>query len=309
MQISPHRVQLAGIQTSPVSYQRLVRTIEAVGFVRAVERPSSSEGVGKATVLAQFFERDIPFIAEGQRAEVSSEAVLASPAVGAISPIDPAQPVHSGTLQLSIDLNTPPQALRPGMTVLVRVRVPAADMEPFCSMPHTPPAIEPGSLREVFVCSEHPDVLKTNPGNCPLGKNRLDRRTLGSNERVDWWCPMHPKVTSDSPGTECSECNGMKLLPRVTTFTPVGEVLALPESAVIDTGARKVVYVERVGGLFEGIEVVLGPRCGEYYPVIRGVEAGQRVATSGAFLIDAESRLNPAAAASYFGAAPSGANP
>jgi len=82
-----------------------------------------------------------------------------------------------------------------------------------------------------------------------------------------------------------------------------GHCLALPESAVIDTGARKVVYVETGPGMFDGVEVVLGPRCGDSYPVVRGLEAGQRVATAGAFLIDAETQLNRGVAATYFGAA------
>ena len=41
-----------------------------------------------------------------------------------------------------------------------------------------------------------------------------------------------------------------------------GEVLAVPERAVIDTGAKQIVYVEREPGLFEGVEVELGPRVG-----------------------------------------------
>jgi hypothetical protein len=154
----------------------------------------------------------------------------------------------------------------------------------------------------VYVCPEHSDVLKVKPGRCPLGKNQLELRKLADNERVDWWCPMHPKVTANESGSECGECDGMKLLPRVLAHAPVGEVLAVPESAVIDTGVRKVVYVERGAGMFEGVELVLGPRCGDFYPVIKGIEQGQRVVTSGAFLIDAETRLNPGAAAGYFGA-------
>src|SRR5207253_1437351 len=100
----------------------------------------------------------------------------------------------------------------------------------------------------------------------------------------------------------CRECRGMKLVPRVITYSPPGEVLAVPESAVLDTGARRMVYVERMPGMFDGVEVVVGPRGGNYFPVIRGLEGGQRVATAGAFLIDAETRLNPNVAAGYFGA-------
>ena len=68
------------------------------------------------------------------------------------------------------------------------------------------------------------------------------------------------------------------------------------------------VYVETMPGMFDGIAVELGRRCGGYYPVTSGVKAGQRVATTGAFLIDAETRLNPSLAAGYFGASPNGSN-
>ena len=80
------------------------------------------------------------------------------------------------------------------------------------------------------------------------------------------------------------------------------KILAVPEQSVIDTGTKQVVYVEREPGVFEGVEVKLGPRDGELYPVLRGLKAGDRVAAAGAFLIDAETRLNPGAAATYYGA-------
>ncbi len=75
---------------------------------------------------------------------------------------------------------------------------------------------------------------------------------------------------------------------------PRDEVLSVPESAVIDTGSRKVVYVEAEPGVFEGRRVVLGPRVGDRFPVLEGLAPGEKVAAAGAFLIDAESRLNAA---------------
>jgi multidrug efflux pump subunit AcrA (membrane-fusion protein) len=91
-----------------------------------------------------------------------------------------------------------------------------------------------------------------------------------------------------------------------------GQVLAVPESSVIDTGSRKIVYRESSPGVFEGIEVRLGPRMVDaknvaYYPVITGLAEGDKVVTSGSFLIDAETRLNPAAGSIYFGGTGSGA--
>jgi Cu(I)/Ag(I) efflux system membrane fusion protein len=80
-----------------------------------------------------------------------------------------------------------------------------------------------------------------------------------------------------------------------------GLVLVVPEGAVIDTGSRKVVYREAAPGMYEGVEVRLGPRSDLYYPVVRGLAAGERVVAAGSFLIDAETRLNPAAGSIYFG--------
>ncbi len=80
------------------------------------------------------------------------------------------------------------------------------------------------------------------------------------------------------------------------------KVLAVPETAVVDRGRERLVYVETMPGLFDGVSVELGRHCGGYYPVINGLKPGQQVATAGAFLIDAETRLNPSLAAGYFGA-------
>jgi Cu(I)/Ag(I) efflux system membrane fusion protein len=86
-----------------------------------------------------------------------------------------------------------------------------------------------------------------------------------------------------------------------------GRALAVPESAVIDTGSLKVVYREASPNVYEGVAVQLGPRMTAggrplvYHPVLSGLKAGDRVVTNGSFLIDAETRLNPAAGSIYFG--------
>jgi Cu(I)/Ag(I) efflux system membrane fusion protein len=81
-----------------------------------------------------------------------------------------------------------------------------------------------------------------------------------------------------------------------------GMGLAVPHGAVIDHGVRKVVFVESGPGMFDAVEVTVGPRCGDLCPVLRGLQAGQRVAAAGAFLLDAEMWLNHDLAATYFGA-------
>jgi membrane fusion protein, copper/silver efflux system len=79
-------------------------------------------------------------------------------------------------------------------------------------------------------------------------------------------------------------------------------VLAVPESAVIDTGSRKFVYREAWPGAYDGLQVELGPRSGDFYPVVRGLEPGDKVVTAGSFLVDAETRLTQGVGSTYFGA-------
>jgi len=76
-------------------------------------------------------------------------------------------------------------------------------------------------------------------------------------------------------------------------------VLAVPRSAVIDTGTKKVVFVETATGVFDARQVTVGALSAEdLYPVLSGLKEGDRVVTRGAFLLDSEMRLNPAAASS-----------
>ncbi|MBL9085479.1 MAG: efflux RND transporter periplasmic adaptor subunit [Planctomycetales bacterium] len=85
-----------------------------------------------------------------------------------------------------------------------------------------------------------------------------------------------------------------------------GLILAVPETSVIDTGSQTIVYRETAPGMFEGVLVELGPKMNgadqvAFYPILKGVAAGDKVVTAGSFLVDAETRLNPAAGSIYFG--------
>jgi Cu(I)/Ag(I) efflux system membrane fusion protein len=70
-----------------------------------------------------------------------------------------------------------------------------------------------------------------------------------------------------------------------------GRKLVVPEEAVLDSGIRQVVYVVRGEGLFEPRHVTLGPKVGAFYEVIEGLAENDRIATSGTFLLDSESKL------------------
>ncbi|WP_051272402.1 efflux RND transporter periplasmic adaptor subunit [Fundidesulfovibrio putealis] len=71
----------------------------------------------------------------------------------------------------------------------------------------------------------------------------------------------------------------------------LGNRLAVPESAIIDTGLRKVVYFESSPNNFEPRDVVTGMRSGGFVEIVSGLAPGTNVAASANFLLDAETRL------------------
>jgi RND family efflux transporter MFP subunit len=72
--------------------------------------------------------------------------------------------------------------------------------------------------------------------------------------------------------------------------------LTVPADAVLDAGERKTVFVDRGNGFFEPRQVKVGERMGDRIQILSGLNAGERIVTSGNFLIDSESQMKAAAA-------------
>lgn len=71
----------------------------------------------------------------------------------------------------------------------------------------------------------------------------------------------------------------------------LGNVLAVPADAVIDTGTRQIVFVDLGEGYLSPREVRVGSKAGNDYQIISGLEAGEKVVTAANFLVDSESQL------------------
>lgn len=110
-----------------------------------------------------------------------------------------------------------------------------------------------------------------------------------------WISPMHPEIVKDGPGT-CDVC-GMDLVPAAELGFVDEEILekplVVPVTAVLVAGTRGVVYVEVPGEkpTFEGREVILGPRAGDFYIVRAGLSEKDRVVVNGAFRIDSSMQI------------------
>jgi membrane fusion protein, copper/silver efflux system len=88
---------------------------------------------------------------------------------------------------------------------------------------------------------------------------------------------------------------GLKLKPdmfvNAAVKVPLGSAIVVPVAAVIDTGQRQVVWVEMKPGMFEPREVKVGVKSGDSIQILSGLKAGEKVASSGGYLIDSEAQL------------------
>ena len=214
-------------------------------------------------IMAQIYEADQALLHKGMTVRATTLSLPGEVFSGTLDFVHPHLDEASRTLTVRFHVPNPGHRLRPGMYATVHIDVP---------------------------------VLGVGPLVRPLAE---DSATLSAVEAVVAPGGFGPNVAA--------------LLYPAGRYARLlaGQVPAVPDSAVIDTGALKLVYREASPGVFEGVAVTLGPRMAKpdkksdnpiaFYPVIKGLEAGERVVTNGSFLIDAETRLNPAAGSIYYG--------
>ncbi len=192
------------------------------------------------------YESDLQFIGYGQEVEFNTEAFPGEIFKGKIAFIDPILDEKTRTVKVRVNVDNHEGKLKPGMFTRA--------------------------------------IVKSKIG---ARGNLLNPDLVGK-----WISPMHPEIVKDGPGN-CDVC-GMALV-RAEELGYVNEknkvqeaALVIPASAALITGKRAVVYVQVPGkeGVYQGREVVLGPRAGDYYLVVKGLKEGELVVTNGNFKID-----------------------
>jgi Cu(I)/Ag(I) efflux system membrane fusion protein len=207
--------------------------------------------LSRVWVKLDAYESDLSWIRYGQTAVFTTEAYPGEAFEGRIAFIDPVLNEKTRTVKVRVNVPNPGQKLKPEMFVRAVV--------------HSQLSVS-GKVMD-------PDLA---------GK---------------WISPMHPEIVKDKPGT-CDVC-GMPLvkaedLGYIAVSAKEKEApLVIPATAPLITGTRAVVYTAVPGkeGIFEGKEVVLGPRAGDYYLVKDGLQEGEQVVVNGAFKIDSDLQI------------------
>ena len=124
--------------------------------------------------------------------------------------------------------------------------------------------------------------------------------------RVNYIQPQVDPVTRTLKVRLDANNPGLRMKPDMFVNVDFGVVgakqLFVPAEAVLDTGERQTVFVDLGDGYLEPRQVSIGSRSGDRVAVTHGLKAGERVVSSGTFLVDSESQLK--AAASGMGAPP-----
>ena len=193
-----------------------------------------------------------------------------------------------------------------------------------CGMDLIEKADTPTEAASVWACPMHPEEQSDEFGECSIcGMDLVEKQSVSGTGhshvhhlptsptiRADlpslifkYVCPDHPDEYATVPGL-CPR-DGKSLL-------MTGEVLTVPKSAVINTGLRKIVFVDRGESGYEQIEVEVGPEAWgtsgdfetkrRYYPIVSGLTPGDMVVTHGNFLIDSQTQLTGSASGAYGGA-------
>jgi Cu(I)/Ag(I) efflux system membrane fusion protein len=192
------------------------------------------------------YESDVPWIRYGQEVEFRTETYPGDIFKGKIAFIDPILNEKTRTIKVRVNVENKERKLKPGMFA------------------HT--------------------IVKSN---IAAGGKVMDPDLSGK-----WISPMHPEVVKDKPGS-CDVCGMPLVRAEELGYVSATEIekeaaLVIPASAPLITGKRAVVYVQVPDkeGVYEGREVVLGPRAGNYYIVKEGLMEGEIVVVNGNFKID-----------------------
>ncbi|MBF0153085.1 MAG: efflux RND transporter periplasmic adaptor subunit [Magnetococcales bacterium] len=130
-------------------------------------------------------------------------------------------------------------------------------------------------------------TLNALPGKSFSGRVSFIYPTLNAETRT-------VKVRLDMPNPDGVLRPALYATVLLAAPTSGGEVMTVPDSAVLDSGSRQVVLVERGEGLYEPRPIRMGGKGSGYVEILEGVKAGEKVVVRANFLIDAEANLRAA---------------
>jgi Cu(I)/Ag(I) efflux system membrane fusion protein len=327
VKISPERIQTLGVRTEAVTRRSMAHTVRAIGTVAADERRigvvnpkfegwiekllvnTTGQTVKRGEPLLEVYSPDLVLaqreylVARSALADMAhaddmardnakaiAEAALSRLKNWDISSDQLARLQRSGTATRTLTLRAPIGGIVMEKTALEGLHFGAGDMLYRITDLSTVwlmadvfeqdlAQIRPGQSAKITV--------QAYPGRVFEGRVAFIYPTVNAQTRT-------AKVRIEVPNPDLLLKTDMYATIEIAAPVDNATVLAVPDSAVLDTGIRQTVLVDRGEGRFEPRAVKLGPRADGYAAVLEGVREGEKVVTGANFLIDAESNLRAA---------------
>ena len=311
--ISPERVQLLGVRTEVAALRAMTRAVRAVGTVAVDERriavvaPRFEGWIETLHVSASgdpvragqpLFEYYSPDLALAEQDYVLARQMPGNLAQGALSRLrnlnvpaeEIARLVKTGRAARIAPVVSPMDGV-----VMEKAAIQGMRFVPGDTLYRIADLTKVWILADVFeqdlaAVHEGQDVtvaIAAYPDNAFPGKVTFVYPTVNQATRT---VKVRVEVAN----------SGMLLKPDmyatvgISTAVAAAQVLAVPDSAVLDTGRTQAVLVERTAGHFEPYPVEVGRHADGYAEIRGGIEAGDKVVVGANFLIDAESNLRAA---------------
>lgn len=256
---------------SPIGGTVIEKNVRAGQYVNTGDPLFRIADLDPIWLYLNVYEFDIAWVRIGQSVEVALEAFPGETFSGSIMFVDPFLDDATRTIRVRVNIKNPERRLKPQMfatgTIHVKLR---GDGSP-----------EPTGLEGKYVCPMHPEVVRDDAGKCsicemPLEKVPLSKETQKRDEKATPHAG-HERHLVAQTGT-----------------------LAIPVSAVLDTGRRRIAYRLNKEGAYELMELKLGPRAHamdesgrrrEFFVVLDGLNTDDRVVTQSGFLLDSQRQI------------------
>jgi Cu(I)/Ag(I) efflux system membrane fusion protein len=316
VKINPAKVQQLGVQIVPAEQRRLSRTIRAVGTVQADERRlfivntkfegwieklyvnATGQTVRRGEPLMEIYAPELVVAEREYRLALQSQRSMGQLAEASLQrlrnwdiPDDQIKRLQrNSTITRTLTLRAPADGI-----VLEKIAVEGMRFMPGEPLYRIADLSSVWLIADVFeqdlgVVRERQDAkIRVNayPGTSFVGKVAFIYPTVTQETRTG-------KVRIVVANPDLRLKTGMYANVALDIGATDHPIVAVPDSAVIDSGTKQVVLVARGEGMFEPREVKLGTHADGYYEIREGLAAGERVVVSANFLIDAESNLKAA---------------
>ncbi len=258
---------------APMGGTVIEKNIRAGQYVKEGDSLYTIADLSQVWLVLELYESELSWVRLGQPVQVTLESEPSRAVTGQVAFIEPLLNRATRTVRVRVVLDNTAGRFKPGMYAQAVLHIPI--------MPDGEPA--PSPLEGKYVCPMHPYDVSDGPGDCRVCG--MPRELFPIRQHTDTLVAQPATA-----GAAIENGDRSRLVSHAAAGRP--KILAVPAEAVLTTGQRQLVYVESEPGKYHLTQPKLGARAGDFYPVLDGLAAGDRVVVRGNFLLDSQFQIS-----------------